>query len=141
MNPPPAISPNRGARTAAGGRTAAAATAKARLDLRHQARVRIEELLLRLRPAAEVVDREQLRPHREAEALVRARDDRPVAALREQLLRGRRVKKLDEALRLRLVLARADGCDGIVDPDRRLRDVEVRGLPVVLCEQRLVLVG
>src|SRR5512132_32773 len=98
MNPPPTTSANRGVRTAAGTRMAAASTAKARLDPRHQPCVRVEEFLLHLRPAAEVVDRDQLRSHRKAEALGRARQYRPVAALREQLLRRRRVEALDEAL-------------------------------------------
>src|SRR6266511_1374126 len=130
--PPPTTSPSRGARTRAGARSAAASAAKARLDLRHQAVVRVEELLLYLRPAAEVVDREQLRPHRKAEALVRARQDGPVAALREELLCARRVEELDEGLRRWLVLAVAKRCDRVVDPDRRLRYVEVRLLAVVL---------
>src|SRR4029450_11218799 len=98
MNPPPPPSANRGVRTAAGTRTAAASTAKARLDLRHQPRVRIEELLLHLRPAPEGGDREKLRPPGKGGALGRARQYRPVAALREQLLRRRRVEELDEAL-------------------------------------------
>src|SRR5206468_8176124 len=105
MNPPPSTSATRGVRAAAGARTAAASTAKARLDLRHQPLVRVEELLLHLRPAAEILDREQLRPDREAEALVRTRDHRPVTALREQPLRRRRVQVLHERLRGRLVLA------------------------------------
>src|SRR5438874_11394000 len=96
--PPPTTPPSRGERVRVGARSAAASTAKARLDLRHQSAVRVEELLLHLRPAAEVVDGEELRPHREAEALVRAREDGPVAALREELLRGRRVEILHEPL-------------------------------------------
>src|SRR3954449_6198800 len=101
MKPPPSASATGSRRVAegAGARTAAASAAKALLDLRHQARVRIEELLLDLRPAAEVVDRELLRGHREAIALGRDLDDRPIAALREQLLPGGRVQVLHERLR------------------------------------------
>src|SRR5215211_5740186 len=136
MSPPPTAPPIGSGRVvfARGAPSAAASTAKARLDLRDQTGVRIEELLVRLRPAAEGVDREQLRPRREVEALVRARHDRAVAALREQLLRLRRVEELHERVRRGLVLALRDDGDGIVDPDRRLRDVEVRLLPVVLRE-------
>src|SRR5215211_5357104 len=86
MSPPPTAPPIGSGRVvfARGAPSAAASTARARLDLRDQTGVRIEELLVRLRPAAEGVDREQLRPR---------------------------------------------------------RDVEVRLLPVVLREERLVLVG
>src|SRR5881397_2724962 len=121
MKPPPSASATGSRRVAegAGARTAAASAAKALLDLRHQARVRVEELLLDLRPAAEVVDGELLRAHGEAVALGRDLEDRPVAALREQLLPRGGVEVLDECLRGRLVLAvRRDG-DRIVDPDRR----------------------
>src|SRR5262245_46012420 len=141
MNPPPSTSATRGARAAAGVRRAAASTAKARLDLRHQAGVRVEELLLHLRPAAQIVDGEELRPHREAEALGRTPDYRAITALREELLRGRRVEVPEKRLRVRLVLAFGRDCDRVVDPDRRLRDVEVHGQAGVLCEQRFVLVG
>src|SRR6478672_10295810 len=53
MKPPPSTSATGRRRAAAGARTAAASAAKALLDLRHQPGVRVEELLLRLRPAAE----------------------------------------------------------------------------------------
>src|SRR5919199_4814102 len=53
------------------GRGGAAATAallaKPRLDLRHHALLRIEEALLDLAPAAELLDREEPRPHRVVE--------------------------------------------------------------------------
>src|SRR4051812_20273011 len=141
MKPPPRTSVTGSRRAAAGdadARTAAASAAKALLDLRHQPRVRVEELLLHLRPAAEVVDRELLRADREAVALRRDLHDGAVAALREELLRGRRVEVPEERLRLGLVLRRHR--DRVVDANRRLRDVEVDGLAASLCEQRLVLV-
>src|SRR6476469_608071 len=74
------------------------------LDASHDSRSRIEELLLYLGPAADVLDREQLRPGREVEAAGGRGDDRPVAALREDLLRGRRAQELHERLRFGLVL-------------------------------------
>src|SRR5437763_12029303 len=130
MKPPPSASATGSRRVAegAGARTAAASAAKSLLDLRHQPGVRVEELLLDLRPAAEVVDGELLRAHREAVALGRDLEDRPVAALREQLLPRRRVEVLHERLRRRLVLAVRGHGERVVDPDRRLRDVEVDGL-------------
>src|SRR5947207_15913195 len=84
-------------------------------DLRHHAVVGIEELLLDLVPAADVADREQPRTHREAEELDHARADRAVSRLREQLLRGGRVEELHERLRGRLVLARRQDGDGVLD--------------------------
>src|SRR6266536_1528070 len=96
--PPPTTPPSRGARARAGARNAAASSAKARRDLRHQTVVRVEELLLHLRPAAEVVHGEELRTHREAEAFGGARQDGPIAALREEVLRRRRVEELRKRL-------------------------------------------
>src|SRR3954468_12863930 len=141
MKPPPSASATGKRRPAAGARTAAASAAKALLDLRHQPGVRVEELLLDLRPAAEVVDGELLRAHREAVALGRDLQDGAVTALREQLLPGRRVEVLHERLRRVLVLAVLGDGERVVDPDSRLRDVEVDGLAAPLREQRLVLVG
>src|SRR3954463_5867165 len=103
--PPPTPPPSRGARALAGARTAAASTAKARLDLRHQPGVRVEELLVRLRPAAEVVHSEELGTHGEVEALRGARQHGAVAALCEEVLRGRRVEEVGERLCRRGVLA------------------------------------
>src|SRR5262245_41441838 len=105
MKPPPSTSVRGRRRAAAGARTAAASAAKALLDPRHQPGVRVEELLLHLRPAAEVVDGELLRPHREAVALGRDLDDGAVAARGEQLLPGGAVQELDERVRRFLVLA------------------------------------
>src|SRR5207244_8785986 len=97
--PAPPGSPRRGA-----GRGRVSVT-EATFDLRDHAVVRVEELLLDLVPPADVADREQPRSYREVEGLDHARVDRPVARLREQLLRGGRVEELDERLRRRLVLA------------------------------------
>src|SRR3954454_20392879 len=141
MKPPPSVSATGKRRPAAGARTAAASAAKALLDLGHQAGIRIEELLLDLRPAAEVVDGELLRAYREAVALGRDLEDGAIATLREQLLPGRRVEVFHERLRRFPVLAVLGDGERIVDPDRRLRDVEVDGLAAALREQRFVLVG
>src|SRR5688572_32477632 len=74
------------------------------LDPRHDAVARIEEAAVDLRPAAEELDREQLRPDRKREAAGCARDDRAIAVLREDLLRRRRAQVTDERVRSRLVL-------------------------------------
>src|SRR5712691_5770438 len=74
------------------------------LELDHDAGLRVEELLLDLRPAADILDREQLRSSREVEAARGGRNDRPIAVLREDLLRGLRVQELQERLRLRRML-------------------------------------
>src|SRR4051794_9931513 len=123
MKPPPSASAMGKRRPAAGARTAAASAAKALLDLRHQARVRIEELLLDLRPAAEVVDRELLRAHREAIALGRDLEDGAIATLREQLLPGRGGEGFHEGLPPVPVLAVLGDRGAIVNPDRRIRGV------------------
>src|SRR5580765_1278162 len=136
MNPPPTASATGNRRTAgaAGARTAAASAAKALLDLRHQPGVRVEELLLHLRPAAEVVDGELLRPHGEAVALRRDLEHGPVAARCEELLRRGRVEVLRERLRLGLLRAARRHRERVVDADCRLRDVEVDRLAASLRE-------
>src|SRR5215218_9619443 len=141
MKPPPTASVTGKRRLAAGARTAAASAAKAPLDLRHQTGVRIEELLLDLRAAAEVVDGELLRAHGEAVALGRDLENRAIAALREQLLCGGRVQVLHERLRRFLVLAVLGDGERVVDANRRLRNVKVDGLAAPLREQRFVLVS
>src|SRR6185312_1171233 len=102
----PTARPGAGERRALGDGSAAALAATGPLDLRHHAGVRIEELLLDLRPAADVLDREELRSRGEVEALGRARDDRPIAVLRKDLLGGRSTQVLHERVRLGLVLRR-----------------------------------
>src|SRR5207237_10433702 len=67
---PPRREPDAGS-----GRAAASA---ATLDPCHHARVRVEELLLELRPAPEPADREQLRPRRILELLRHRGEDRAI---------------------------------------------------------------
>src|SRR2546427_1144567 len=81
---------------AAGSMSALAATRPDEAD--HDPRARVEELLLDLRPAADVFDREQLGPGREVEASRGCRHDRPVAVLREDLLRVARMQELHEGM-------------------------------------------
>src|SRR6266516_4184963 len=78
---------------ARGSGSASGLAAKTSLDRRHDARVRVEELLLHLRPAADVADREQLLRVREAELLLHRLQHRPIARLGEERLLLRRVQE------------------------------------------------
>src|SRR3954451_15853377 len=113
------------------------------LDLRDRALVRIEELVVDLRPAAEVADREQPLRRRELR-LVLGEDglvDRPVAPVGEDLLGRRRQRVLHERLRLREVLRLRDDRDRVLDRDRLVGDDVVDLLALLLGGDRLVLVG
>src|SRR3954468_2928623 len=113
------------------------------LDLRDRALVRIEELVVDLRPAAEVADREQPLRRRELR-LVLGKDglvDRPVAPVGEDLLRRRRQRVLHERLRLLEVLRLRDDRDRVLDGDRLVGDDVVDLLALLLGGDRLVLVG
>src|SRR4051795_1993705 len=113
------------------------------LDLGDRALVGIEELVVDLRPAAEVADREQPLRRRELR-LVLGEDalvDRPVAPVREDLLRRGRQRVLHERLRLLAVLRLRDDRDRVLDGDRLVGDDVVDLLPLLLGGDRLVLVG
>src|SRR3954452_21184176 len=113
------------------------------LDLRDRALVRVEELVVDLRPAAEVADREEALRRRELR-LVRGEDrlvDRAVAPVGEHLLGSGRERVLHERLRLRLVLRLGDDRDGVLDQDRLVGDDVVDLLALLLRGERLVLVG
>ena len=92
------------------------------LDLRDDALVRVEELVVDLVPAAEVVDREQARRRRELARSSRAASDRAVALGGEDLLRLRRVQEVDERLGLRRVLRVRRDRDRVLDQDRLVGD-------------------
>src|SRR5262249_38523536 len=85
---------------------ASALAAKAPLDRRHDARARIEELLLHSRPSPDVADREELLRIPEVELLLHGLQHRPVARLGEERLCVPRVEELDERLRFLRVLRR-----------------------------------
>src|ERR671933_1549894 len=108
--------------------TAAALLAKPRLDLRHDPRLRVEELLLHPGPAAEAPDREEPGPHRVAELPDHAPEHRPEAVLAEDRLRLRGVEEADERARRGWVGGVPRHGDRVLDPDRRLRDHLVDGL-------------
>src|SRR5256714_1779953 len=122
-----------------GAATAAALLPKPGLDLRHHSRLRIEEALLDLRPAAELLDREEPRPDRVVELPHHAPQHGPVAVLAEDRLAPRAVQERDERPRGRRSALRHR--DRVLDPDRRLRDQVVDGLALAPGEDRLVLVG
>src|SRR3954452_7042831 len=124
---------------AAGAALATRAVAERALDGRHDARARVEEALLHLRPAAEpeLADGEQaLRLHEAGPDL----DDRPVAVLRPDRLRLRRPQEREERARRRLRGAALRQRDRVLDQDRLPRNDVRRGQAVGLREQRLVLV-
>src|SRR3954467_1574117 len=113
------------------------------LDLRDRALVRVEELVVDLRPAAEVADREEALRRREL-PLVPREDrlvDRAVAPVGEHLLGSGRERVLHERLRLRLVLRLGDDRDRVLDRDRLVGDDVVDLLALLLRGERLVLVG
>src|SRR6266850_752999 len=88
------------------------------LEANHDARARVEELLLDLRPAADVLDREQLRSRWEVVAARRRRNDGPVTVVREDLLRCRRAQELQERVRFGLVFRGRRDRDRVLDQDR-----------------------
>src|SRR5438270_11282690 len=87
-----AVSP---ARSSFGGRDP-----QALLDLRHDALVRVEELIRNLRPAAELRDLEQSARRRVAGLVHEARDHGPVAVVGIDPLRLLRMQEVYERLRL-----------------------------------------
>src|SRR5436190_6330035 len=136
----PTASPAPGLRRAPGSGSATDLAAKPSLDRGHDARVRVEELLLDLRPAPDIADREQLLRVRETRLRADRLQDRSVTRLSEQRLRLFRVKELDERVRLGGVLRRLRDGDRILDQDRRLRRDPVHRLALVLGEDGFVLV-
>src|SRR5580765_1160177 len=97
---------------------------RVRLDLRHRALVRVEELVVDLAPAAELVDREQARWHRElgGVALQHRLVDRPVAPVREALLRGMGEHVVEEGFARGGMLGFGDEGDRFLDQDRLVGD-------------------
>ena len=95
------------------------------VDLRDGAVLGLEQLVVDLAPAAEVVDRVELLRRREVDGeLLR---DGPVdgaeAGLGPRLLALGRVEEVDERLRLLLVLAGVEDRDRVLDLERRARRV------------------
>src|SRR4051794_27708393 len=113
------------------------------LDLGDRPLVRVEELVVDLRPAAEVADREQALRRREL-GLVGVEDllvDGPVAPVGERLLRGRREGEVEEGLGLLRVARLRDDRDRVLDRDRLVGGHVVDLLALLLRRDRLVLVG
>src|SRR5436305_5769272 len=109
------------------------------LDLRHHAGGGIEVLLHHGRPAAELVDRAELRRGRELRLVHQRRLHGAVALRGEDLLAGVRLEVVHERLRLRGVLRLAGDRDRVLDQDRLVRDHVVRGHALLLRRDRLVL--
>src|SRR4051812_34086166 len=95
------------------------------VDLGHGALVRVEELVVDLAPAAEVVDRPQLLRLREVgrELGRHRRVDRAEAGLGPRRLALGRVLEVDERLRLLEVLGGVDHRDRVLDLEGRVRRV------------------
>src|SRR3954447_17110349 len=113
------------------------------LDLRDGALVRVEELVVDLRPAAEVLDREKTLRRRELRLVPVEHGlvDRAVAPLGELLLAGGGERVGDERLRLLRVAGLRDDGDRVLDRDRLVGDDVVDLLALLLRRERLVLVG
>src|SRR5215213_5948852 len=140
--PRPRTSPLTG--TVLGGATAASLAGGSALplgieDLRDDALLRIEELVVHVTPAAELADLEQLRRLREVDAggSRHALHHRPVPLAREDLLRLGREEVVDEGLCLVEVLRLVDGRHGVLDQDRLVRHHVVDVLAFLLGEDRL----
>src|SRR5829696_3494052 len=110
-------------------------------DLRHGARVRVEEVVVDLVPAAELVDLEELPRVRVGGLVDEARRDRAVALGGVDLLRLVALEEVQPRLgllgRLRLLGDRG----GVLDEDRLVRDHVVELDAGLLRGDRLVLVG
>src|SRR4051812_32466267 len=113
------------------------------LDLRDRALVRVEEVVVDLRPAAQVADGEQALRRGELGGVLLQHGlvDRPVAPLGEALLRGRRQGVAHERLGLGQVLRALEDRDRVLDQDRLVGDDVVDLLALALGGDRLVLVG
>src|SRR3954451_2711566 len=105
------------------------------LDLGDGAVVGVEELVVDLRPAAEVVDGEKRLRRRELRLVEVRCDNRAVPVVRERLLRLVGVEELDEGLRgSRSVLGHRDR---VLDEERLVRGDEVDVLARLLGLERL----
>ena len=111
------------------------------LDLDEETAGGIEELLVGVRPPAELVDREQARRSLELVLARHAADDGTVAVVGEDLLRLLGVEEVDEGLCLLRVLRGLRDRDRVLDQDRLARDRVREPLALLLGEDRLVLVG
>src|SRR4051794_12853685 len=135
---PPGSETARG-REGTGAALAAGADTEALLDLGHEALFLVEELVGDHVPAAELLDREQALRLRVLLGIDQARVDRAVALLSEDLL-GRLGPEVVHEL---LGVAARVLCDRdrVLDQDRLVRDHVVELLALLLCGDRLVLVG
>src|SRR3954468_17176243 len=143
--PRPSAAPP-GSETARGreGTTAASAVGgdtQALLDLGHDALVLVEELVRHHAPTAELGDRELILRRGELLRVDEALDDRAIALLREDLLRGVGPEVVHERLRLVGALRVARDRDRVLDQDRLVGDHVVELLALLLGGDRLVLVG
>src|SRR3954447_1668455 len=131
----------RGRRATATGELLRGRDSKGLLDLRHRPLVGIEELVVDLAPAAELVNREQVLRRRELRLVDQRLVERAVALRLEDLLALLGAQERDEGLRLRRVLRVRRHRDRILDQDRLVRHDVVDVLSGLLRADRLVLVS
>src|SRR5262245_52875469 len=128
----PTLSPETRAEGARRAASLASDAADLSLDRRHDALVRIEEVLHHLLPPAEaeVGDGEHVGPLGELlpVGLEDALHDRPVAVVGEHLLGGWRLQEPEELVRDVSGVARLEDRDRVLDQDRGLRDHVLDGL-------------
>src|SRR5215212_1717243 len=111
------------------------------LDLRHGALVRVEELVVDLVPAAELVDLEEVLGVGVRLLVDEARRDAPVALRGEDLLRLVGLEEIQERLRLVGGLGLGRDRGRVLDQDRLVRDHVVELDARLLRRDGLVLVG
>src|SRR6185295_1907415 len=146
--PMPKGPPARPRRGRTDGRSSAAASLGLRsrnalglLDVDEHALLRVEEAVVDLAPAAELVDREQAGRNRELLLVLQRGQDRAVALGDEDLLGLRRPQPVAEGRRGLRVLAVAGDCGRVLDQDRLRWDDVVDLLALLLGGDGLVLVG
>src|SRR3954454_10499842 len=110
------------------------------LDVDEYALLRVEEAVVDLRPAAELVDREQLRRDGELRLVLQRGENGAVALGDEDLLGRRRPQVVAEGLGRARVLRVAGHRGRVLDQDRLLRDEVVDVLALLLGGDGLVLV-
>src|SRR3954447_855246 len=142
---PPMLTPPRRANARRGSRSAAVSAiggdAELLLDVGDDGVLRVEELLVDLVPAAEVVDREEARRGRELLLVDERGENRAIALGGEDLLRLRRLHELEEGRGLLHVLALRHDRGRVLDEQRAARRDVVDLLALADRGERLVLVG
>src|SRR3954470_3524144 len=110
-------------------------------DLRDLALVGVEEVVVDLRPAAQLADVEQAGGVRITLLVEQTAHHGPVALGGEDPLRPVAAQEVDEGLGLGRAVRLVDHCRRVLDQDRLVRPYEVDLLALLLRGDRLVLIG